>query len=65
MICAVGNKDNDSYWIVDSGSSQHVTSKFDLLYDRVGINEDTEMAKNSLERFYLKGKVKINFNHYT
>ena len=50
---------NQDQWILDSGSSQHVTNNYRLLYYKVNINEVMEMANESTEECKTNGKIKL------
>ena len=50
---------NQEQWILDSGASQHMTNNLKLLYDRVKIEENMEMEKETTEKCEVKVKVKL------
>ena len=53
----ISNKNEQ--WIINSGSSQHVTSNLNLLYYKEEINEEMFMSNKYTDPCTIKGKIKI------
>ena len=57
----ISNKNEQ--WIINYGSSQHVTSNLNLLYDKEEINEEMFMSNKYTDTCTIKGKIKIKITN--